>query len=228
MDYVRTHIKRYWGIAYRRTLGLALITLAIVLSMGLTFNILRSVLAVSSYLDYLSFWLFLIFIAVITVASSFFHSHITSVRFMSDIEHKSHSRYMAIWMVSIVLGIVAFILPLLFVRANVEPLVLLFTLGGVLWILYISVMSIFKHSYGELAIGGAAFWIMFIIGVMQLNNSSLNYVGSSNFALYFAAMSITVISGFTGLALTINSSREALGELTGAFEALGKRKRRRR
>ena len=71
MDYVRRHIKMYWGIAYRRTLGLALITLAITLSMGLTFTILRSTLAVGDYTNYLLFWLVLGFVAVVTIAYSF-------------------------------------------------------------------------------------------------------------------------------------------------------------
>ena len=38
MDYVRDHIKRYWGMAYRRTLGVALITISVALAMGITFT----------------------------------------------------------------------------------------------------------------------------------------------------------------------------------------------
>ncbi len=212
MDYVRSHIKRYWGLVYRRTLGIVFITLAIMLSIGLTFSVLRSTLAVNNYLNYLEFWIFLVVLAAAIISSSFFRSHILSVRFMNDVEHSSHSKYMAAWIISMVIGIIVFALPLLFVRISLEPLVLLFSLGGVLIVLYTTVLLIFKHSYGELAIGGAAFWLTFIVGLIQLSSPGLTYVASSNFALYFAAMSISVISGFTGLALIINSSRDALGE----------------
>ncbi len=220
MDYARKHVKRYWGMSYRRTLGLALVTIAIVISMGLTFSILRGTLATSNYTGYLSFWLLLIFIAIATIASSFFGSHVSSVKFMNEFEHKSHSRYTAIWLMSVVLGIVAFILPLLFVKSDIEPIVVLFAYGGVLWVIYATIKIIFKHSYGELAIGGTALWIMFIVGLIEVHSSGLSYVSNANFALYLAALSITVISGFTGLALLINTTRDALSEFTGAIEEL--------
>jgi hypothetical protein len=228
MDYARKHIKRYWGIVYKRTLGLALITLAIVLSMGLTFNILRGIFAVNNYLNYLFFWVFLIVIAIVIIASSFFHSHVTSVKFMNEAEHNSHSRRVALWLILVVLGIVVFILPSLLVRAILEPLVLLFTFGGVLLVFYATIRVLFKHSYGELAIGAGAFWIMFVLGAYQLGNSNLAYVNIASFYVYFAALSITVISGFTGLALLINSSRAALSEFTSVVAELGVKDKRRR
>ena len=35
MDHLREHVKRYWGMAYRRTLGISLITASMVLAIGL-------------------------------------------------------------------------------------------------------------------------------------------------------------------------------------------------
>ena len=233
MDYVRDHIKKYWGIAYRRTLGIALIALAISLAIGISFSALRGTLAVSNSPGYIIFWLLLAVIAIVTFLSSFVRSHLISVRFMNDTEHTSHSKYMAIWMISIVLGVVAFLLPLLFVRSDIEPLYLLFTLGGAFWIIYLSVRFIFKHSYNEIAIGAVALWAMFAFGMYQFSNAvGTTYIANSNFALYFAAMTITVVSGFVGLALIINSSREALIAYTGSFKPTAssskKRTKRRR
>jgi hypothetical protein len=227
MDYARGHIKRYWGIAYRRTLGITFITVAIMLSIGLTFSILRTTLAVNDYVHYFEFWIFLVVLAVVIISTSFMRSHIASVKFMNEAEHKSHSKYMAAWTISIVLGIVVFILPLLFVKISLEPLMILFSLGGVLLVLYTTVLLIFKHSYGELAIAAVAFWATFVLGLLQLSNPNLTAIAASNFALYFAAMAISVISGFTGLALIINSSRDALGEFTIANPVKQNRPKRR-
>ena len=214
MDYVRIHIKKYWGIAYRRTLGIALVTLAIILSMGLTFTVLRQEFAINNYVGYMMFWFLLMLIGIITFLSNFLHSHISSTKLMNEDEHKLHSKYMAIWMASIVGGFIAFLLPLFFVGSYASaPLFLLFTFGGVLLVMYVSIIIIFRHHYGELLIGGAALWIMFFFGLSQLGGSGLNYAGNANFSIYFAALSLTVVSGFVGIALLINSSREALEEL---------------
>lgn len=226
MDYVREHIKRYWGMAYKRTLGVAFITFSVALAMGLTFTALTGDLAVTSYSDYLIFWIILILITVVIFLTNFFSAHVSSVKYMNEEEHTSHSRYMAMWMVSLVLGVLAFLLPLLFVRSYLEPLVLLFTFGGVFWILFISVLFIFKHSYGELALGGGAFWFMFLFGLYELGNANLNLISKNYFTLYYAAMTITVISGFIGLALVINSSHESIKEFTDTMKAVEKQSRR--
>ena len=115
-------------------------------------------------------------------------------------------------------------MPLLLVRSNIEPLVLLFTLGGILLVFFVTVRVLFKHSYGELLIGGGAFWLMSLLGLLQLGRSNLTYAAGANFALYFAAISITVIAGFTGLALVVNSSRESINEVTSAIGELAKTK----
>jgi uncharacterized membrane protein HdeD (DUF308 family) len=215
MDYVRDDIKRYWGIAYRRSLGVALIALSIILAVGIAFTALQSTVVVSNYYDYFVFWILIAIIGVITLLSSFYHSHVSSVKLMNETEHSTHSRHMGIWMISIVLGVIVFIVPLLFVSASIEALYILFSLGGIFWILYGTVRAIFKHSYEELAIGASAFWIMFAFGLYQLSMAvPLNLMANTLFTIYFAAMSITVIAGFVGLALIINSSREAMGEFT--------------
>ncbi|MDE1871267.1 MAG: hypothetical protein KGI06_03440 [Candidatus Micrarchaeota archaeon] len=229
MDYVRTYIKKYWGIAYRRTLGIALVTMAIILSMGLTFTVLRQSFAVNNYIGYMLFWFLLMLIGIVTFLSNFLHSHISSTKMMTEEEHKLHSKYMAIWMMSIVGGVIAFLIPLFFVGSYVAaPLFLLFTFGGVLLVLYASILAIFRHHYGELVIGAAALWIMFLFGLSQLGSSGLNYAGSANFSIYYTILSFTVVSGFVGIALLINSSRESLDELMRKVAPSARRQRRRR
>jgi hypothetical protein len=228
MDYVREHIKRYWGMAYRRTLGVALVTFAVALAMGLTFTALTGNLAINSYSDYLIFWVILILITGVIFLTNFYTAHMATVKYMSDEEHKDHSKYMGTWMVSLVIGVIAFLLPLVFSSSYLEPLVLLFTFGGVFFILFFSVRVIFKHSFGELLLGGGAFWFMFAFGLFELGNAGLNTISKNYFTLYFAAMSITVISGFVGLALVTNASQESMKDFTTTIEALETASERRR
>lgn len=227
MDYVREHIKRYWGIAYRRTLGVAMVTFSVALAMGLTFTALTGNLAISSYSDYIIFWIVLMLITVFIFLTNFYSAHVTSVKYMTEEEHKDHSKYMGVWMISLVLGILAFVLPLLFAHSYLEPLILLFTFGGVFIILYLTVAVLFKHSFGELALGGGAFWFMFLFGLYELNNANLNAISKNYFTLYFAAMTITVVAGFVGLALVTNASREAVKDFTVTMGELEKASRRR-
>lgn len=228
MDYVREHIHQYWGLAYKRTLGVAMVTFSVALAMGLTFTALTGNLAITSYSSYLAFWGILIAITAIIFLSNFFSAHISTIRFMSEEEHKSHSRYMGIWMISIVLGVLAFLLPLLFANSLLEPLILLFTFGGVFWILFLTVRVIFGHAFGELALGGVAFWFMLVFALYEVYNTRLTYISESYFTLYFAAMSITVISGFVGLALIVNASRESLKEFTSTVEEIERDVKRKR
>jgi len=228
VDYVREHIKRYWGISYRRTLGIALITLSVALAIGLTFTILTGALALTNYYSYIFFWIILVIMIMFIFLSNFISSHVSTVKYMNEEEHESHSKYMAAWMISLVVGIIAFMIPLLLAKSYYEPMLLLFSFGGAFMVIYVTVVSIFKHRYEELAIGGVAFWIMFIIGITELSsNSQLNTLTKMSFSLYFAAMCITIITGFVGLALIFNSSKESMHEFVSSMEKIsGKEKRK--
>ncbi|MGI0100362.1 MAG: hypothetical protein ACREBH_01390 [Candidatus Micrarchaeaceae archaeon] len=219
MDYARDHIRKYWGISYRRTIGIAFVTLAVALSIGMTFVTLTTLLALTSYYMYFVFWSVLLLITIVIFLANFMNSHIGSVSYMNEMEHKSHSKRMGIWMIVLVLGIVAFVLPLLFVGSYMEPLMLLLTFGGVLWMLYISIAVLFKHSYGELAIGGAIFWLMFALGLLEISRN-FSTATKISFSLYFATMSITIIAGFIGLAMIINSSSDSFKEFTSTISDL--------
>ncbi len=220
MDYVREHIKRYWGMTYRRTLGVSLVTFSVVIAIGLSFTILTQSLAVTNYLSYLIFWMILILAAVLVFLANFFGSHTSSVMYMREEEHKAHSRQMGAWMIFMVVGIIAFFTPLLFVGSYMEPVMLLFTLGGAFLVLYGSITILFKHSYKELAIGGLAFWVMFLFANMELNNAAISMASKSYFSLYVAVMSITIITGFVGLALIFNSANEAMREFKGDMDRI--------
>lgn len=225
MDYARAHVKRYWGMAYRRMLGIAFITVSVSLAIGLTFTALTGNLAVTNVASYIVFWAILALGTLVILLTNFFHAHVSSVGYMNELEHRSHSKHMGLWMIVIVVGIVAFLSPVFLVNLYIEPVYLVFTVGGIFWMLYLSVNLIFKHSYGELAIGGAALWIMFFLGILEISGSAFSNSTIAYFSTYFAAMVITVVVGFTGLALIYNYSNESMREFRNVIEKLERESR---
>jgi archaellum component FlaF (FlaF/FlaG flagellin family) len=209
MDYLRDHVKRYWGMAYRRTLGISLITAALVMAVGLTFNILTHNITNASYLTFLVFWTVLVLIALFVALSNLFNAHVSSVKLMQEAEYEVNTRRIALWMITIVVGSLALLSPLLFIASYLQPIVVLAAFGGIFLVLYISLVLIFKNSYKELIIGAVAYLFMVIFGLSQLHGTLFNISTLANFNLYFAVMSIMIISSFTGLAMLFNSTNES-------------------
>ena len=209
MDYLREHVKRYWGMAYRRTLGISLVTASMVLVIGIIFNILTQNAINANYLTFLIFWTILVLVALFVALSSFFTAHVSSVKLMDEEEYAGNSRRMALWMISLVAGVILFLVPIFFVTSYFKPIYILFAFGGILLVLYTSIAVIFKHSYRELVIGTGACWFMLILGIIQLSNTQLDIQTIANFNLYFAVMSIMIISTFIGIALLFNSANES-------------------
>ncbi|MEM3827571.1 MAG: hypothetical protein QXR58_03165, partial [Candidatus Micrarchaeaceae archaeon] len=96
----------------------------------------------------------------------------------------------------------------------IEPLIFLFSFGGILWIFYISVAVIFRHRYNEIAFGALALWIIFIIGLLGLHSllspqpyllSKVN--ASATFSLFISMVSLITIFGIVGVAMLFDSSR---------------------
>ncbi len=225
MDYVREHIRKYWGIKYRHTLGIAFASFAIAMAIGISFTLLTSRLATTDYLGYLVFWGLLIAMTAVIFIMNFSAAHTGSVEYMNESEHRQHSKRMGLWLLSIVLGVVAFALPLVFISSFVEPLMLLFSLGCLVWILYFSTFLLFRHSFGELAIGAAAFWIMFSFGLYVMGNAAFGAASLALFSIYLSSMTMVIVSGVVGLALIINSSRDSFAEFSKTIEHLKERRR---
>lgn len=228
MDYVRAHIKKYASIAFRRTLGLGFVILCVLLAMAVTFASLTSTLAISNFYDFLVFWLILVGISLIVFLTTTVRAHTHVIRYMNEEEHAQHSKYVGLWLIAVVLGVVLFLIPLLFSSSYIEPITLLFSFGGICLILFFTVMVIFKHKFGELAIGGAAFWVMCLIGVLELNGTVLSTSTKTFFSLYLAAMALSIICGVIGVTMIINSSRESLNEAMLIMEDMDRARSRQR
>ena len=227
MRYAREHIRRYWAFSYRRALGISMLTFAIALAIGMTFTaVLSSFLYVNIAAEF-AFWLLLIVITTIVLVSSLISAHISTVRYMDEYEHKIHSKYTGAWIVVLAIGAIAFFLPVLFFNNYIEPLVFLFSFGGVLWVFYLSVLLIFRHTYHEIAFSALALWVIFAVGMFALYSSNNLYaVGiqqSANiarFSLFLSMISLITIFGVTGMALVFNSSNAFVSEIKYLINAM--------
>ncbi|HII09802.1 MAG: hypothetical protein ABSE71_04520 [Candidatus Micrarchaeaceae archaeon] len=221
MDYVRERIRRYWSMTYRKTLGVSLVTFSVVIAIGLSFTVLTRSLAVTSYLNYLAFWAVIIIAGILIFLANLSTSHTSTVRYMREDEHRIHSRRTGAWMVFTVIGVLVFFLPLLFTGSSyLEPVTLLFSLGGAFLVGWAGISFFFRQRYHELAIGWVAFWIMFAFASIELNNSTVSIASKSYFSVYVAIMSIVIITGFVGLAFLFNSANESMREFKSVMERI--------
>ncbi|MCL4362864.1 hypothetical protein M1439_00245 [Candidatus Marsarchaeota archaeon] len=212
MDYARDHIKRYWIFSYRRALGISMVTFAMALAVGMVFTSLISASPYANPVVEFAFWMLLILITSLTLVFSFMNAHASSIKFMTREEHMTHSKYTGIWLASIVLGALIFIFPIFFVTNAIEPLIFLFSFGGILLVMYLSVGLIFKHTYTELAFGAAALWIIFIVSIVATTEgaATLNVPTSAYLSvnLFISISSLIVVFAFIGLMMLFNSTKE--------------------
>ncbi|MDE1868510.1 MAG: hypothetical protein KGH60_00890 [Candidatus Micrarchaeota archaeon] len=228
MHYARPHIKEYWNFAYRRALGISMMTFAIALAIGVTFSTLLGSLSIVDYGAQLVFWLALIAITAIVFLVNFAHAHASTVKFMNEQEHRKHTKYTGIWLIVLVIGAIAFTMPVLFFTSFMEPLMLLFGFGGIFWVLYFSVYLLFRHHYPEVAISALVFWIVFAIGVVGVNASALNAATYTAFALFMSIITLVVVCGFTGVSLITNASRELVVDFRARTASASRSRARRR
>ncbi|MEM0202026.1 MAG: hypothetical protein QXR73_02520 [Candidatus Micrarchaeaceae archaeon] len=222
MNYAREHIKRYWVFAYRRALGISMFTFAIALAVGMLFTSMLSNIFFLSPIAAVLFWAVLIIITILTLTVSFFDAHTSTVKFMNMEERHNHSRYIGIWIFSLVIGALVFILPTIFSQDyGVEPIILLFSFGGILWVLYASVRVLFKHSYFEIAYGASVLWIIFVIGIAFVDGTTGGLNTSQSVAITFISMaSLIVVFGSMGITMMFKSTKEFVVDFENVMRAI--------
>lgn len=217
---------------YKRALGVSLTTFAIALAIGLAFSVMLGSFTGTNYAAQLLFWTVLIIAVVAVLIANFISAHTSTIRFMNEVETSKHFKYVGAWLVILVLGMIIFTLPLVFFNSSFEPIVLLFSFGGVFWVLYLSAILLFKQPYHEVAIGAIAMWVMFLVGITGMLNSNAG-TNTANFALFTSMISLILISGVTGVVLLFNSGSYLSSEFEryhskGSTKSVTKNKRRRR
>jgi MFS family permease len=229
MKYAREHVKRYWGFVYRRNIGVSMLAFALALAIGTTFTSLVGSSVRNSAVIELIFWCTLIAIATLVLVISFIGAHISSTRLMSEKEHTAHSKHMGAWLAVLVLGTIAAVAPMLFFSSSMALIVFMFSFGGMLWILYLSVFIIFRHAYHELAIGAVTLWIAFLMSFTSVNNLP-HGTPIATYALFVSTVMVITVAGVIGMAMLFNASREFVKEfreLIPSGERAGAARRRR-
>jgi hypothetical protein len=218
MRYARGHVKRYWGFAYRRNIGISMVAFAMVLAIGVAFTSLIGSSLVNSALVDLIFWGMLVVIATLVLVASFVGAHIASVNLMNDAEHSVHSKYVGAWVALLAVGAIACVLPMLFFGSSMALLVFMFSLGGMLWVLYFSTFLLFRHAYHEVAIAALALWIVFVVSFTGAA-SMPGGVSIKAYSLFVSTVVVTTVMGITGMAMLFNASREFVSEFVQSQEA---------
>ena len=119
-------------------------------------------------------------------------------------------------------GALAFIVPAVYSQDYAaEPIMLLFSFGGILWVIYASVRVLFKHSYFEIAYGGSVLWIIFVIGIAFLSGVQGPLNTSQGVAVLFVAMaSLIVVFGSLGITMMFKSTKEFVVDFENVMRAM--------
>ena len=196
----------FWQFLYKRSLGMTMVMFAIILAVGVIFTTLINSVSTYNYVADIAFWGLLIAIAIIVLVMNFASAHKATVKYMGAHEHAKHSINVGIWTASITVGIVIFSLPMVFLNSLYLPIIFLLTFGGILWVIYISSIAIFRNYYHEIAIGASTLWIAFVVGALAFSTSYSN-VYLANFILLSTMAVIVLVFGVVGSALMFNSHK---------------------
>jgi len=217
MKYARDYISRYYLFVYRRALGLSMATFAVALSVGMLFTLLTGPLGSVNLAAEFVFWILLMLLIVLTVAISIASTHVATVRHMTETERRAHSKYVGIWLIAVVVGVLVFSLPLVLASYSLEPLAFLIGSGGILWVLYIAGGALFRHYNHEVAFGAAVLLIVALAGVI-VGGSYANATNTQAYkavSLAASVVTLVLVFGFMGLMMLFNSTLEFSAEIEG-------------
>jgi uncharacterized membrane protein len=221
MRYAREHVKRYWGFAYRRSIGISMLVFALILAVGTAFtNLVGSTISNGAIIEVI-FWGMLLIIATMVLATSFAGAHISSVRLMNENEHDVHSKHMGAWLTVLVLGALAFVVPMLLSSGPITFIIFMFCFGGMLLLTYISVLVIFRHTYHELAIAAGTLWIVFVVSFAMANGVPRG-IPINAYAIFISTVVVILVTGVTGMTMLFNASREFSKDFVSIATAHGK------
>ncbi len=211
------HLDGYEAFAYSRALGISMVTFAIALSIGISVTTAFTSAVSSNGLNPTEIWSALILSTFFIIMGCFAYSHKSTIKFIRErYDHHIPAR-LSVWVAAIIIGFVISIMVLLFINSTIEPLVLLFSFGGVFWIMYLAIDSIFQKRYGEIAAGAAALWVIFFVGIYEVH---VNYlITNASLALLVSAVSLVAIFGVTGLTILIKTTHEFSVEIKRAEQA---------
>ena len=230
MKYAREYVKRYSTFVYRRAIGLSMATFAVVLASGMLFTFLAGSLNTVNVSVELVFWLLLMLLLVLTIAVGFASAHLSTIKHMTISEHKMHTKYVGVWLVILVIGVLVFSLPFVLLTYGMGPSTFLLGFGGMLWVLYLSGGMLFRQYYHEIAFGAAILWGVALVGVVVGTNfANITAVQSYRTVSFVTSvLTLVIVFGFIGLMLLFNSTRDFTDEIERPLKASTQSRTRRR
>ncbi len=211
MRHVRPEVEKFWDFAYRRAIGISLVTFALLLAVGIMFTTTLGGLIGQNYFIYAAFWTLLVVIMVFVFAAAFASAHILSTKDMSKKEHGHHSVYMALWVLAAACWVAIFVTPFVFIQ-DVPTSVIMLSFAGVMLAIYLTTAMLFEIYHHEVAYGAIILLVAFFITFFNVGGILPNGVSPVT-VLMLSTITIVVVAGFTGLMLLISASLHAARRL---------------
>jgi len=206
--HVREHVRRFWVAQNRRTIGLLMVMFAIIYAAGFVFTTILSQNFMGNVANVLFMWGILFALGLALIMASVGIKHFSTTSMMSAKEHAIHSRNIGIFLIGIGIGSVLFALPVTLVP-EFASLMVLFSLGGILLLIYTFLNAIFGHSYHEIGFASLAMWIVFVVGAFAFANIAYsNPPMFQSLSLMVASVTIIVIFAITGVLMLYRAGAE--------------------
>lgn len=218
MKYARTHVKRFWAFQNRRALGISFLIFSIIFSIGIVFTVILDQFFVVNQANLFLAWIFLIVVASVVMTASLGAAHTRTASVMNKEERREHSKHVGRFLIVMVAGIVLFMLPVALIPAA-SSLTMLFSIGGILMVLYLTTSLIFKHRYHEVAIASLLIWVSFLLALISIGPEYyLNPPFFAYFSFLIASVVVIVIFAMMGLVMLISSSNEFISEFRQVYK----------
>ncbi len=186
--------------------------IGIIYSIGLVFTVILNQYFVINVYNIITMWGVLFIIAILAVIGSIADSHKKTAKLLNYKEHMKHSKNISLFLIALVFGAILLIMPIILIPAQ-AGLWVLFSVGGILMLIYVLIGVIFGYGYHEVGFAALFIWLAFLIGAFSL--SRIYYQNTPVFdSLAFLLTSITIITVFsiTGVFMLHRASEEFLEE----------------
>lgn len=216
MEYAREHIGVAFSYNYKRAMAVSLLVFSLALAVGLTVVALLRVAIISGYMFAFAVWIALGVLTGAILVIATVNAHHKTSRLMTEKEYSVHSKHLGAWVSGLIVGLLAFAIPLEFLNTSgyTGPLYLMLTFGGVLVVLYLCMGLVFNHWFHELLFGAVLLLVIFSIALFAFDSYAVTLIAAQNYDVYWiyayliAVISLICVAGGTGVALSLNSSGE--------------------
>ncbi|MGI0141202.1 MAG: hypothetical protein ACREBF_00925 [Candidatus Micrarchaeales archaeon] len=206
--HTREHVRKFWMVQNRRTIGMLMVLFGVLYAIGFMFSSLMETNFADSISSVLVLWGVLFVLAIGAVVFSVAKKHGGTTAIMSGSEHRIHSRNIGIFLIAMVIGAILFALPVALVPMAAS-LMVLFSIGGILLLLYTFVNTVFGHSYYELGIASLIMWAAFVVtafgfaGMLYSNPPAFQAI-----SFMTTAITVVIVLALTGVVMMYRASEE--------------------